>query len=244
MCILITILIIILIKKNVTIEKTVPKENIPKTSDVTKLDIKSKLVQDLYKSLNMDLINNTCINFDKCLVNENYLYIYYQDNKKLKDDEMLYMVLNKIYKEGKYYTVSESNSESSDSTKIIIDKLIVKEELKDMFNKEYKNFDNKLTQSNSCGIKEYTFTGETYELIIKKCKSNNKEYALTKILDATKKGNNVILLIEKYIDDENNDKEGPKEYVESKEGKVYETFKFNFRLNEDKYYLEGITKIS
>lgn len=244
--VLLFIVLVILVKSNVTIEKESPSNlnEEKKVKDVTALDIKSKLVKDLYKSLNMELINNTCNNYEKCLINENYLYIYYNDNKVLSDDEMLYLTLNKIYRDGKYSTKNESNEDSNDNniSKIVIDKIIVKEELKSLFNRKYKDFDNKLIQSNSCGIKEYTFTGEAYELTIKKCKSNNKDYVLSRVIKASKSGDKVTLVIEKYTE-KTDEKESIKKYEESSETKNYERYNFIFKLNEDKYYIEKITKL-
>ena len=247
---LIIICVAILIKFNVTATKE-PKESNSK-DNTTVLDVKSKLVKDIYKSLNMDLVNNTCSNYDKCLINENYLNLYYNDEKKLNDDEMLYFVLNKIYEEGKYSSMlessqesnqessQESNTESSGTSKIVIDKFIVSEELKNMFNKDYKDFDNKLVQSNSCGIKEYTFTGESYELVIEKCKSNKDSYSLTKVSKAFKKDNHITLIINRYSVNEKDFNEIEK-YNE--ENKQIEKYNFDFKLYGDKYYLNRINKI-
>ncbi len=227
-------LLCLLAKCNITATKE-PTLNNQKDKSITNLDIKSKLVDDVYKSLNMNLINNTCNN---CLTNTHYSFMYYTDNKKLSDDEKLYIVFNELYKNEKYsYKQSE---ESRNENKIIIDKYAVSEELKNKFNiNDMSEFDNTFVQSNSCGIKSYTYTKDAYELEINPCK-DTYDYVLSKVVKAEKKGNHIYLYINKYdVKAKENDK--ILDYDDKNEN--IEKYKFDFKLDGDKYYLNMIKKI-
>ena len=226
--------IFLLIKFNVT----ATKEKISYTEKgqtIMNLDIRSKLVKDIYNSLNMDLINNTCVD---CLTNEHYNFIYYKDQKILSDDEKLYIVFNELYKQEKF--TYKQSVESKTLKKIIIDKFAVNEELKNKFNvNDTKNFNNNFVQSNSCGIKSYTYTKESYELEINPCK-DTYNYVQTKVVKAIKKDNHIFLYINKY-DVINKESTDIQKYDET--NKNVEKYKFNFKLDGDKYYLKNIKKI-
>ena len=83
--------------------------------------------------------------------------------------------------------------ESGNENKIIIDKYAVSEELKNKFNiNDMSEFDNTFVQSNSCGIKSYTYKKDAYELEINPCK-DTYDYVLSKVVKAEKEGNHLYL---------------------------------------------------
>ena len=227
------LLVCLLVKCNVTLTKE-PISNDKSNNEIMNLDIKSKLIEDLYNSLNMDLINNTC---KDCLSNDHYNFLYYENNKVLSDDEKLYIVFNELYKKEKYtYKQSE---ESNDSKRIVIDKFAVSEELKNKFNiNNMDDFDNNFTQSNSCGIKSYTYTKDAYELEINPCK-DTYDYVLNRVVKAVKNGNHIYLHINMYSVKASKD---DKIIEYDKNNGSIENFIFNFKLDGDKYYLENVKK--
>lgn len=173
------------IKQNVIARKDsnlIEQENISKTA--LKLELDSDVVDSIYNKL--VLLNND--NFkDK---NYRYLYFNFEDDKKLSNDEKLYVALNSLYARKSFdKTVNKDKSESL--------KIGASEVLSEL-NYLYKEADfdfTKLTYKSSinCGIVDYLYTGQNIELKYKKCNDNNIDKF--KLTSARKDGNYISIFI-------------------------------------------------
>lgn len=238
---------IILVKNNIYINA----EPISKDNYALALDINSELIKSLYQRLNLDLINSTCK--EPCIPNNSYNYTYYlnhTDESSLTNQEVLYLAINSIYKKGTY-TKEKIDDETH---KIIIEDDVIVGEVFNEFN--IADFKGTIDNSN-CGIKDFLYTGEKYELTISECPKPTT-YALSKLASAKKEENYIHIYVKafKVTEHENqysitnfdSDKEidtvkSKKDFDKIFKKKNCETFEFTFELLGETYFLKTISKV-
>lgn len=188
---------VVLIKKNVTAIKERFDDQDNQSFSVTNLDINFEIVQTLYNSLNLDLVDNTC-EMNKCLLNNSYTYLYYQnyDNKKeLSDDEKLYFAFNSLYLENNF---TSKEVESTEKKTVVFDGETVKNKITQLFGQiDYTNFTNTLKLSSTCGVTDYIYTGSSYELTLTEC-TQIRDFAKSKLYSATKENNYIYLIVNSF----------------------------------------------
>ena len=250
---IIVIVLIILVKNNVKMTKEEPVKA-KESARITSLNVGSDLVEKLYDSLNLKLINNHCKNEDKCLVNEAYNFMYFTKEKEkiLSDDEKMYLVINKLYYENKMENVSQE-----DKTSYFVEKDILNNEITSLFGEtDFETFNYTLKTDANCGIIEYTYSKEKHEINTNKCVSS-QERGLSKIEEAYKKEDNIYIRVKvfKYVENENiitiktidNEEIDNYEMVESSkdiseyfEDNRVDKYDFEFKLKNGNYYLQKI----
>jgi len=220
------------------------------------LDLNSDIVKNLYESLNLDLVNNNCLE-QKCLLDDSYNYLYFNfegKQKELNNQEILYLTFNSLDKKKVFL---EEVNESGERI-LTMSKLDVENEISNLFGLyDFTDFDSTFIQSATCGIIDYVFTGESYELRIANCESYN-EKGYTRLLSAKKIENSIELEIEAFkINKEKNKYRiigysdelitsmGEEENVDI--DKIFNDYKFDsytfsFELLGDNYYLDSIKK--
>lgn len=254
------------IKSNVKVIETKSVNNKSLSNLELDLDINSEVVQRLYNSLNIDLIDKNC-DTKSCLLNENYSFLYFNfdgEEKKLTDAEKLYIVFNSLYSKNAF---AEDINEWG-NRELVINKTDVDNELINMFNvTNIKDFDNNFTISSNCGIIGYTFTGSTYNLVVNVCDTPYK-LGFSKLVSAKKDGNFIRLKVKSFYaetDNEDFTKDDEvysiKEYNDDTEiavtsyNKLYTSddifddydfteYEFTFELSGDDYYLKEIRKMT
>ena len=250
------IVLVFLIKSNVKMTKEEPPKA-KESSKITKLNVGSNLVETLYDSLNLKLINNNCQKEDKCLINEGYKYLYFTNEKEkvLSDDEKMYLAINSLYKKGALENISQE-----DKTSYYIDKDKMDNELIDLFGvKDLSNFNYTFKPDPNCGIIEYIYTKEKHEINTNLCVTST-EKALTKIEEAYKEEDNIYIKIKifkydnkdnivtiKTIDNElidsyeiNESNESSKDIADYFMDDRLDTYDFEFKLIGDNYYLQRV----
>lgn len=253
--IIILIILIFLIKNNVHMTKEEPIES-HESPKVTSLNVGSDLVEKLYDSLNLKLINNHCEKDKNCLVNEGYNFLYFTDaeEKILSDDEKMYLVINSLYQNNKLKNISQEDKNS-----YYIDSVDLNNEITSLFgNTDFDSFNYAIKPDQNCGIIEYTYLKDKHEIHTNICITSN-EKGLTKIEEAYKKEDNIYIRVKvfKYIESDNimtvktidNEVIDSYEMVESSndlakyfdDAKV-DTYDFEFKLSEGNYYLQKIIK--
>lgn len=197
----IIIVLIVLVKTNITATKEEPVESI-ESSNITILDPNSSLTKTLYNNLNMNLINSDCSGEDKCLSNYNYDFLYYKFDKKMELDDAskIYLAINYLYKND---LLTQASPEDKNS--YTISKETMQDTLTDLFGiRDFSNFNSEFTPSQKCGIIDYTYTGENYLITTNVC-NNNDRTAKSKVVKAYKDDNYVILDIKSFYFDKKDD---------------------------------------
>ena len=247
------IVLIILVKDNVKMTKEEPIKT-KESSRITSLNVGSDLVEKLYDSLNMKLVNNNCRKEDKCLVNEAYSFMYFTKEKEkvLSDDEKIYLAINQLYKEDKLENISQE-----DKTSYLIDKGVLDNEITTLFGEtDFNTFNYTLKTDANCGVIEYTYLKDKHEINTNVCTSSY-EKGLSKIEEAYKKEDKIYISVKvfKYIESDNiitiktvdNEEidsyemsESSKDIAEYFEDDRIEEYDFEFELKNGNYYLQRI----
>lgn len=252
------------IKHNVKVVETKVEGKKSMSSLELELDINSEVVQKLYNDLNVDLINKNC-DMKTCLISDNYSFLYFNFDEKekvLNDVEKLYLVFNYLYSKKSF---SENINEDGNKELTINKEDVENELIKRFGNVNLKEFDNNFAISNGCGIISYTFTGNTYDLIVNECESIYK-LGFSKLVFAKKDGNFIKLKIksfyaetdandfskdEKVYDIKNYNNDVPLAKASYNElytnDDIFDDYEFNnyeftFELSGDDYYLKDIKK--
>lgn len=248
------LVLIFLVKNNVKMTKEKPVKA-KESSKVTKLNVGSNLVETLYNSLNLKLVNNNCDKEDKCLINEGYSFLYFTEEKEkiLSDDEKMYLAINDLYKRNALKNISQE-----DKTSYYIDNTAMDNELINLFgNKDLSNFNYTFKPDPNCGIIEYIYSKDRHEINTNQCVSSN-EKALTKIEDAYKEEDNIYIKMKvfkyEYKDDNiviiktiHGDEIDSYEMTESSKDMSeffvddrVDTYDFEFKIIDGNYYLQRI----
>lgn len=250
---ILVIVLIVLVKNNVKMTKEEPVKA-KESSRITSLNVGSDLVEKLYDSLNLKLINNNCEKEDNCLVNEAYNYMYFTEEKEkvLSDDEKMYLAINKLFKENKLQNISQE-----DKTSYFIDKDVLNNEITTLFgDTDFAAFNYTLKTNADCGIIEYTYLKDKHEINTNICVTSN-EKGLSKIEEAYKKEDNIYISVKvfKYVENDNiitiktidNEEIDSYELTESSkdiancfEDDRVDEYDFEFKLKNGNYYLQRI----
>ncbi len=243
-----SLLIVILIKQNVTTTKEKPSDPGESISSMA-LEKNSALVKKVFDSL--ILLSNRNID------DEFYRFAYFnvKDKNELSQEEKLYIAFESLYKND---DLNKENIEgdmeilrtSSDRVKEEIVKLF-KDDSFDPVNVNYKS-------SSSCGIVDYLYTGTDYELKFKRCDKSTMGLNVSKLESAVKDGNYIRLTIKsmyavpestdsnQYIVKNYNNEEilATVNFADFNEDLLdqvdVKSYVFSFELKGDDYYLVNI----
>lgn len=237
---------------------TATKENSNKNGSVISLELNSELVQSVMSKL--DLLNNSA------LYDDTYKYLYFniEDNQKeLENDEKLYLIFEDLYKKEMF---SKENLDGGlELLKIGAD--TVKDEMHELFNeKDIRLYEIDYKPSSNCGIVDFLYTGDAYELKYRNC-SRNSDVHKYKLEEARKDGDFIKLYIKSFYayTDKKDFKANEKVFVvknyneDNSLGKVsfddlanktddifekydIRSYVFSFGLKDDEYYLVSIGK--
>lgn len=242
--------LIVLVKQNVTAKKEDPKEP-QESSSIMNLEINSELVNNAYNSL--ILLN------DRIIDDEFYRHSYFNINEEkdnLSNEEKLYSAFESLYRKDKFIKETEDDIEI---LKINTDQ--VKEEILNLFKDEsFDTLNVNYKPSINCGIVDYLYTGNTYELKFKKC-TDKKVIDRSKLENAVKDGNYIKLTLKSfYATQTEKDNYTIKNYGDDREiqsvtlkdidehldeiinNNQINKYTFSFELKGDKYYLVKIEK--
>ncbi len=152
------IVIAVVVRLNVTAVKEYPNRN---GSGIV-LEQNSEIVSKVLSKLD--------ILYDSVFHDDMYEYLYFkfddENTKTLSNDEMLYLVFEKLYKGDQF----EKEIMRDDVEKLTIATSIVETEVERDFKlDDFKSYDVNYKTSSNCGIIGYLYTGEKYELKFKKC---------------------------------------------------------------------------
>lgn len=241
-----TFLILGIIKQNVTATKEIPVDN-KQSSGALNLEINSQLVQNAYATL--------ILLKDRNIDDEIYRYSYFNitDKNELTQEEKLYVAFENIYKNGGF------EKETSDEVEILkVSEEIVKNEIFRIFKDDsFAPVDINYKSSMNCGIIDFLYTGNSYELKYKKCDEKNKGFDVSKLVSAVKDGNFIKLTVksvyaikhnkkDEYMVKNYNTKESlaevsldeiNEELLDEVDAKSYI---FSFELKGDDYYLVNV----
>lgn len=245
--IMLAILVGIIVKANVTIIKE--PDNPEDTS--FNLETSSEIVQEVYSGL----ILTDRSSFEDPTYSNMY-FVFDGEEKKLKNDEKLYLVLEKLYEENAFGSELEEDIET---LQIDIEKVVSTYE--NMFEDKINLQDIEYKVSSNRGIIEYQINEDKVNLKVKRL--NQEKIRKSIIESASKNGDYIELKIKSLIGNAIVSKETNEKFYDIRnygvnkvlvrvpaESSLDEVFKkdevnsyvFTFVLNGEKYYLESIKK--
>ncbi|MCI8497986.1 MAG: hypothetical protein HFG33_01100 [Bacilli bacterium] len=239
---------ILIMRKNITATKEI--DNKPSNSgSMLALEMNSDVVKDVFSKLTL---------LEDKIKSEKYRDLYFKfdgEEKSFSIEEKLYILFENIYERS-----LDSNDDEIVSLEISQEELI--NEAKVMFNDEaFDAVAANFSTSLDCGIVEYLYTGQKYELKVKRCEESDV-ISKTRLEKAIKKGNFIDLTVRAYRiipskkgktfevknfnDDEILDKD-TLDNIEAKEKTIFDEYDiqsyiFSFELKGDDYYLSSIKK--
>lgn len=209
------------------------------------LELQSSIVEDLYKKL--VILDNDVFNDD---LYKNLFFDFKEKEKMLSSDEKLYIAFNKLYIDKSFNVMKNDDIEN-----LNIDVNTIKSSVKKIFDTEFNPLEVNYKSSFKCGIIDYLFTGEEYQIRFKSCEYR-ESHIKNKLVGAFKNGDYIFLRVKAYNankKDENYEivnfnHEVLGEISEEELENVFENYQvdeyeFSFILRSDDYYLEKIRKI-
>lgn len=175
----IVIVAIFLIKANVVAYKEEGSDGQSLTLEIT-----SETVKNIYDKLTI---------LEDDLKSDNYKYPYFNmkgsSSKSLSLEEKFYIAVENLYHEKKL-----DIEKTKDIEKIKVGEQVIIDEIQRIFKIDFNPKDLNYLTAVNCGIVDYLYTGESYELSIKAC-GNSKEIERAKLLSASKEGNLIKLRV-------------------------------------------------
>lgn len=250
--VVICVCIAVVVLRN-SITATREEDNKPKDSgSILALEMNSDIVKDVYSKLTL---------FDDKIGSVQYSNLYFDFEGSEKDftiEEKMYILFENMFDSER----GEITREDDDIYSFKIDQGALGEEAKELFKDEvFEPIAANFGTSLDCGIIGYLYTGQEYELKIKKCE-DKKEETKTKLIEATKNGNFIELKMKAMkilpskkgknyeVRNFSSDKVLMKDSLKNIEAKSEEIFErsdideytFSFELKGDDYYLFSIRR--